>query len=473
MAQHSSHPIAAAPAPPARERTARLWLHAYCVLVLVLAMCMGALNNLVGPEGVALVLSVCTVVTVLIWTLSPIIRRATAQSWPRAPWAFLGYAALAGLSILWSAWPAVSAATWFALMVTTAHGVFLAVALTWREVVRALVSACRWVLGLSLGFELFVSVVLRHPVLPPFLGEVTDPSTQLYWSRDNLFTSGRIQGIVGNSNLLGMICVLALIVFVIAALAGLSRRGVAIAWLIVTLFLLVRVGSATAAVIAFAVLLVAAAAIAVRRSHTLRARRNWYVLFGAVAVTGLAAALIVRDRLFELLGRGGDLTGRGEIWSQVIERANQRPAFGWGFATPWLPWDPHFDGWIIDHGLSVFHAHDMWVDVYLQLGFVGVVVIAAALFALVWRAWFLAVDRPRWDIESRRAFSPLSLLPILVVAALLVQGITESRPLMEWGWLLIVLLATKTAADPVLAGEPIAAPRRRRPRPGASTPTPR
>ena len=95
MAQHSTHPIAAAPTPPARERTARLWLRAYAVLVLVLAMCMGALNNVFGAEGVAVLLGVCTVITALIWTLSPVIRQAPAQSWPRPPWAFLGYTALA------------------------------------------------------------------------------------------------------------------------------------------------------------------------------------------------------------------------------------------------------------------------------------------------------------------------------------------------------------------------------------------
>ena len=53
-------------------------------------------------------------------------------------------------------------------------------------------------------------------------------------------------------------------------------------------------------------------------------------------------------------------------------------SIGWGFATPWVPWDPAFDGWIIDHGVTVMQAHNMWVDVYLQLGLIGLVIMGAA-----------------------------------------------------------------------------------------------
>ncbi|MCR2260273.1 hypothetical protein NSX25_23855, partial [Salmonella enterica] len=77
--------------------------------------------------------------------------------------------------------------------------------LTWHEIVRALSSAFKWILGLSLAIELWVSLVLHGPLLPNFAtlpdGKI-DP--QWYWVRDNLFDGGRIQGIVGNANLLAM-----------------------------------------------------------------------------------------------------------------------------------------------------------------------------------------------------------------------------------------------------------------------------
>src|SRR5690606_10837525 len=107
-------------------------------------------------------------------------------------------------------------------------------------------------------------------------------------------------------------------------------------------------------------------------------------------------------------------------------------------------------GWIIDHGITVFHAHNMWLDVYLQLGAVGLALMAFIVATLLWRSWFFAVDRPRWDLKADRPFSPLTLAPPLITVALLVQGLPESESIMLWGWLLIVLLSFKIKSVPLL-----------------------
>ena len=117
----------------------------------------------------------------------------------------------------------------------------------------------------------------------------------------------------------------------------------------------------------------------------------------------------------------------------MLERAAERPLIGWGFATPWVPWDPAFDGWIIDHGVTVMQAHNMWVDVFLQLGVIGLVLMGLIYLATTWRSWFFAVDRPRWDLREDRPYSPLTLLPTLTMAILLVQGLAESSPAARLG----------------------------------------
>src|SRR3546814_14787578 len=71
-------------------------------------------------------------------------------------------------------------------------------------------------------------------------------------------------------------------------------------------------------------------------------RTRWYVLYAVVGAGGAAALWFGRDTLFGLLGRSADLTGREDIWQQVLARATQHPVIGWGFATPWLPPDPQF-----------------------------------------------------------------------------------------------------------------------------------
>jgi len=93
-------------------------------------------------------------------------------------------------------------------------------------------------------------------------------------------------------------------------------------------------------------------------------------------------------------------------------------------------------------------AHNMWVDVSMQLGIIGVVLLALLYLAFVWRAWFFAIDRPRWDLRADRPYSPLTLLPTLVGAILLVQGLAESSPLLLWGWLFLVMLGSKIKQSP-------------------------
>src|SRR5690606_32651698 len=94
--------------------------------------------------------------------------------------------------------------------------------------------------------------------------------------------------------------------------------------------------------------------------------------------------------------------------------------------------------------------HNMWLDVLMQLGTVGVLLMAAAYLGLLWRAWFFAIDRPRWDLRADRPYSPLTLLPLLFTVILLVQGLAESTPIMLWGWLLLMLFSFKIKSVPLV-----------------------
>ncbi len=84
------------------------------------------------------------------------------------------------------------------------------------------------------------------PILPGFVvGEADDPIE--YWSRNNLFEGGRLQGIMGNANLLGPVALLAIIVFAIRFAAGAPRRGAARSrGSVLSAYLFYRASSATA-----------------------------------------------------------------------------------------------------------------------------------------------------------------------------------------------------------------------------------
>lgn len=454
--------MAPPPRAPRREATTHLLLRAYATLVLFSLLAYSAWFNLVGATGAAVVLGAGTLATLAIWIPDLARRRgARAFAWRRLPWAALGYGALAVASLAWSQWPGATALTLLLLASCTLQGVFLADALSWGEIVRALEVALRWILGLSLAVEAWVALVVRHPILPNFFSVDGEPDPHWYWVRGNLFEAigigPRIQGIVGNSNLLGMLCVVALVVFSVRLAAGLAERAareriaMRIAWIAVAAWLLLRAGSATSFACAVLVAVVLLAALAMRRQRSPRGRTRVYALFTALVAAGAVAAWLGRDLLLRVAGRGEGLTGRDAIWGAVAERAAELPVLGHGFSSPWVPWDPAFDGWIVDHGITVFQAHSMWLDAFLQLGAAGVLLVAIACGALVWRAWFFAVDRPRWDADGSRPFSVLSLVPLLVVWALLVQGLTESNPIMLWGWTLVVLFSFKIKTAPVLS----------------------
>ncbi len=76
---------------------------------------------------------------------------------------------------------------------------------------------------------------------------------------------------------------------------------------------------------------------------------------------------------------------------------------------------------------------------------------ALAISTLV-RAWALAVDRPHTDARATRSYNAATLAPVLVLIALLAQSLAESRLLIEYGLLLLALIAIKTKRpDPVTA----------------------
>ncbi|GAA1647726.1 O-antigen ligase family protein [Microbacterium flavum] len=451
MAVHTNHPVAAPPHAPARETTGHLLLRGWCIFVIAAALAGTAWLVAFGTPAAAIVAIASGLVSGILWA----VLRPGVQ-WRRLPWYALLYVVWAVASLIWTAYPEATALTLLLLLTTTVQAMFVGSVLTWRELVRAIASALKWILMLSILFELWVSLLWGGPILPGFQrpdpGVTYDPI--VYWSRDNLFDGGRIQGIFGNANPLAYVALLGMIVFAVRFAARAPRRLLLGAWFLLAGFLFVRAGSATATLAAAAVVVVLVTVLLMRRTRRAGERTRYYLAYAVVALGGLTALWLFRDALFSALGRSSDLTGREGIWTLVWEEAIQHPIIGWGFSTPWVPSDPHFEGWIVDHGQTVMQAHNMWLDVFFQLGGIGLILIAAAMLAFVWRSWFFAVDRPRWDLVADRPYSPITLVPTLVGAVLLVQGLAESGPLLGWGWFFVILLAFKIKQAPLIGRGP-------------------
>ncbi len=383
----------------------------------------------------AIALAIAIPYVVLLW------RARRRISWRRLPVTLIGFVLLAIASIAWSANPGETALTALTLVLTSIGGLGVALLLPWRDLVRALGTTLRWILALSFAFEIYVSAFLDRP-LSPLSVDYGDPAVSgIYlWSRNMLFDGGPIQGIVGNRNQLGFLALIALIVFSLQLVDGTVWRIWGIAWLAIAIGTLALTRSSTVLLAAAAVVLVLGFALWARAIRP-GARRGLYGVATLVLLGLVSLGIFGRGILSAILGKSEDFTGRLTIWDAVTGLAQQRPAFGWGWLSPWMPSTEPFGTLVTIKGVHYLQAHNAWLDVSVQLGIVGLIVFAFLMLSTTWRAWFVAVDRPRWDLTDQRPFMAMSLLPLLILTALLAQSLAESQLLVQSGWMLLVICA--------------------------------
>jgi O-antigen ligase len=371
------------------------------------------------------------------------LRLRPQVAWKKLPKTLALFMLVCAISIAWSYYPGATALGVLVQWCTTIAALFLALCLSWAELLRALGSAFRWILGLSLLFEFVVAGFVRHPVLPLWT-HYTPPFPQaFYWSRALLFRDGQIQGILGNSNLLAMAALLALIVFCVQLRDRRVRRGWGVAWIVIAVLTLALTRSSTVIVATVFTAVVLAFALWTRAARPER-RLPIYLSMVVVATAGVVSAIALSGPILQFLGKSANLTGRTGIWQSVIDLAVQRPAFGWGWVSYWAPWVEPFAHLAKIKGVVYLQAHDAWLDVWMQVGILGLIVFAALVLSTFWRTWFHAVDRPRTGLDGRTPFSAITLLPLLILAALLAQSVAESRILVEGGWMLLVVISVKT-----------------------------
>lgn len=421
-------------------------LSLYLVVVLFTLLAGDAWRYTFGWLGWGIVVGLMAVASVLVLVAQ---RRSLRLN--SLPYPLLAFLVLTALSVAWSFYPAFSAlgalSTWF----TVAGAIAVAVTFSWSEILRLLGVTLRIILGLSVVFELVVSLFIKHPVLPIVAQPGVDYANLpgkipllWYWSRDVLFVDGRIQGIVGNSALLSFVALLGIIVFGIQLFDRTYRKRWSAPWLVIAAGCFVLTRAATNILGLVAVIAVVVAVLLVRRARTPRARGLTYGGILVVVVAGAAGAILFSRQILALLGKSSDLTNRGQIWSSVIDLAQERPAFGWGWVSYWVPWVPPFDTLAKNNGVQQLHAHDAWLDIWLQVGIVGLVVFGALVLSTFARSWAYAIDPPQSAPGRTGALAPATLLPLLVLVALLVQSVAESRLIVEYGMFLLALIAVKT-----------------------------
>jgi exopolysaccharide production protein ExoQ len=175
--------------------------------------------------------------------------------------------------------------------------------------------------------------------------------------------------------------------------------------------------------------------------------RNAAAVHALILLVAVAAGLVIflggGASAARALGRNPTLTGRTDIWAAVIPMA-PNPLVGAGFESFWLSPSVQERLWHVFPGLPLNEAHNGYIEVYLELGWVGL-----ALIGLI----FISGYR-RSVMAFRRApgFGGLLITYILVA---MVYSVTEAgfrmlNPI--WIFFLLGVIWASTIAAGVSVG---------------------
>lgn len=173
---------------------------------------------------------------------------------------------------------------------------------------------------------------------------------------------------------------------------------------------------------------------------------------GVIAVAAGAGILFAAPEfILEALGKDPSLTGRTEIWEAIGRFSEQRPMTGYGYAAFWgLHSDPA--NYIrVQNQWDVPSAHQGWLEILIQLGWIGVWSVGAVVVIGVMGSFL------RLPVAGRQeGFWAAGYL-----AAFLVLSLSESVLLrhQELPWVLFMALLARVFA-PLTAPEAIAEPGR-------------
>lgn len=348
--------------------------------------------------------------------------RRTAIDWTNAlPLSLALYLAWATASLLWSYQPLETAWRLLNLLAVAFLGLYVAWARDTIQIVRGLGDVLRALLGLSLAVELTVALLgVRWP-----LAGVTG----------SLFRGGPIQGVFGSRGTLAFMALVALFTFAIEWRTRSVSRTTAVGSIMLAAILLV-LASSPISFLALALIAAATGAIWVLRRSKPRVRWRWTAAFVGVGILGLAAAWLLRVQIIVLLDGRGETTSRVHLWQEMSRYLFNRPLQGWGFSGGWWVGGPYT--WVqqaIDKTLG--SGQNAFIDVYFQLGVIGLALFIALMGTALVRSWVLAA--------SRR--SVIYVWPALVLVTLLVVSLADSFVLSGAGWLLLIVAAVKSARE--------------------------
>jgi exopolysaccharide production protein ExoQ len=171
------------------------------------------------------------------------------------------------------------------------------------------------------------------------------------------------------------------------------------------------------------------------RFYTTFGRRSSVVIAGILAAVGgvvISVGILLSPLLLTALGRNSTLSGRTVIWGLVARSIAKRPLLGYGFYAFWLGMKGESARLIVGTHWTFGYAHNGFLEIWLQLGLVGLVVFFFTLFHATRNAWFclrrgcppgvhwyigIIALTMMYNMDESTVFWPIDLLTVLYLVA--------------------------------------------------------
>lgn len=375
-----------------------------------------AIRSTMGWAGLLGILSTLA----LLAGLSFLAHRRVIEWQGLLPISILVFVAWSTASLIWSdyQWATLAGVAYQLLFAFLA--VYLALVRDTIQVVRTVGDVLRVLLGLSLALEVLSGILLDLPIR--FLGIA-----------GRLASGGPVQGIFGSRNMLGFVALIALVTFLVE-LRTRSVRGGTAAFSIALAALCLFFSRSPVVGVVLVLVLVATGALYGLRKVRAEHRLFWQLGLAAVALAVAVLAFVGRAAIIDVLRAGNVLKVRYDVWLQVWSLIPENLLQGWGWIGSWRSLPPYT---FIDLNTGAYHANALnaFLDVYLQLGIIGLLSFVVLCVLAFGRSWLLASNKR----------SVVYVWTPLVLVVLLATSMAESVTLVESGWLLLVLCAVKAS----------------------------
>lgn len=275
-------------------------------------------------------------------------------------WLLWGWACF---SIFWSGEPLITLRRVMVAGFATLYGVLLFERYTFDEVFAILKKA--------LAFVLISSLILI--VVMPHWAIMTAPHT------------GAWRGIFTHKNQLGQMSVLGGIVFSLGAVQSIGwRRWLHLSFLALAVIMLLGSRSTTALVLSVLLMTVV---LLYRVISQLPGLIKGAITSLAVGLSIPAMVVVppILEGLLGFLGKDLTLSGRVQLWAFLLPYALKKIITGYGYSAFWLGFNgPSADVWDVFSWYPP-HAHNGYLDVWLELGMTGLLIWMVMLVLLVLR----------------------------------------------------------------------------------------